>query len=66
MDAVRLAAAAMGFALSGGANAAELGIVDVKASAFLEHSGRLSNDLIGGESAGKTRKSAKLDFECGE
>ena len=51
MDAMRIAvAAALGLALSGGAYAAELKIVDVKAYAFLEHAGKLSEDLIGGES----------------
>ena len=51
MDAMRIAvAAALGLALSGGAYAAELKVVDVKAYAFLEHAGKLSEDLIGGES----------------
>ena len=51
MDAMRIAvAAALGLALSGGAYAAELRIVDIKAYAFLEHAGKLSEDLIGGES----------------
>jgi hypothetical protein len=33
----------------GAAQAAELKIVDVKAFAFLEHAGKLSDDLVGGE-----------------
>ena len=33
----------------GGAHAAELKIVDVKAYAFLEHAGKLSDDLVGRE-----------------
>ena len=36
------------FALIGFADAAELKIVDIKAYAFLEHAGKLSDDLIGG------------------
>jgi hypothetical protein len=48
MDAVRIAAAAVGLALSGAGEAAELKIVDVKAYVFLEHAGKFSEDLIGG------------------
>ena len=45
------AAAALGFALTGAAEAAELKVVDVKAYAFLERAGKLSDDLVGsGES----------------
>jgi hypothetical protein len=42
---------AIGVALFGigAAQAAELKIVDVKAYAFLEHAGKLSDDLVGGE-----------------
>ena len=50
MDGFRLAIAAAGVMLAGGGQAAELKIVDVKAYAFLEHAGKLSDDLIGGES----------------
>ncbi len=49
MDAVRIAAAAVGLALSGAGQAAELKIVDVKAYVFLERAGKFSDDLIGGE-----------------
>jgi hypothetical protein len=38
-----------GLGLCGGAGAAELKIVDVKAYVFLEHGGRLSDDIIGSE-----------------
>ena len=34
--------------LAGGDNAAQLKIVDVKAYAFLEHAGKLSDDLVSG------------------
>jgi hypothetical protein len=48
---VSVAAAVVSFALVGGAEAAQLKIVDVKAYAFLEHAGKLSDDLVGsGES----------------
>ncbi len=39
-------AAVISLALAGGGHAAELKIVDVKAYAFLEHAGKLSDDLI--------------------
>src|SRR5271167_4858089 len=42
--------AAMSLVFVGGAHAAELRIVDVKAYAFLEHAGKLSDDLVGRES----------------
>jgi hypothetical protein len=48
MGALRAAAAVAAFALVGGVQAADLKIVDVKAYAFLEHAGKLSDDLIGG------------------
>src|SRR5271165_5191647 len=41
--------AAASFACFAGAHAAELKIVAVKAYAFLEHAGKLSDDLVGGE-----------------
>jgi hypothetical protein len=51
MNGLCAAAAAVASALVGSAEAAELKIVDVKAYAFLEHAGKLSDDLIGmGES----------------
>src|SRR5277367_235603 len=51
MGALRAAAAVLSFALGGGAEAAQFKIVDVKAYAFLEHAGKLSEDLVsGGES----------------
>jgi hypothetical protein len=52
MSAFRVIAAAASLALAGAAaQAAELKIIDVKAYAFLEHAGKLSDDLVGsGES----------------
>jgi hypothetical protein len=51
MSALWAAAAVASLALTGGVQAAELKIVDVKAYAFLEHAGKLSDDLVGsGES----------------
>lgn len=51
MSAFRVLAAATILALAGAAQAADLKIVDVKAYAFLEHAGKLSDDLVGsGES----------------
>jgi hypothetical protein len=51
MSALWAAAAVASLALTGGVHAAELKIVDVKAYAFLEHAGKLSDDLVGsGES----------------
>jgi hypothetical protein len=51
MGAVGAAAAVVSFLAVGGAEAAQLRIVDVKAYAFLEHAGKLSDDLVGsGES----------------
>jgi len=48
MNLVRAAVAALSFAIAGGAEAAEIKVVDIKAYAFLEHAGKLSDDLIGG------------------
>jgi hypothetical protein len=42
--------AAMSVMFVGGGHAAELKIVDVKAYTFLEHAGKLSDDLVGRES----------------
>jgi hypothetical protein len=47
MSRLRAAAAAAILALAGGAQAADLKIVEVKAYAFLEHAGKLSDDLVG-------------------
>ncbi len=45
------ASAFLSFGIVGGAEAAQLKIVDVRAYAFLEHAGKLSDDLLsGGES----------------
>ena len=41
--------AAMSVVFVGGGHAAELKIVDVKAYTFLEHAGKLSDDLVGRE-----------------
>jgi hypothetical protein len=48
MPGLSVAAAVVSFALVGGADAAQLKIVDVKAYAFLEHAGKLSDDLVSG------------------
>jgi hypothetical protein len=45
---MKAGAAAMGLMLAGGAHAAEIKIVEVKVYAFLEHAGKLSDDLLGG------------------
>jgi hypothetical protein len=47
MGVLRLAAAVAALVLAGGAAAAELKIVDIKAYVFLERAGRLSEDIIG-------------------
>jgi hypothetical protein len=73
MGALRAAAAAFSFALVGGVHAADLKIVDVKAYAFLEHAGKLSDDLVssgqslvdapkGGALGGDTATGLLLDF----
>jgi hypothetical protein len=73
LSALRAAAAACSFALVGGVQAADLKIVDVKAYAFLEHAGRLSDDLVnsgrslvdapkGGALGGDTATGLLLDF----
>jgi hypothetical protein len=72
MGALR-AAAVVSLALAGGAEAAELKIVDVKAYAFLEHAGKLSDDLVssgqslvdaprGGALGGDSATGVLLDF----
>ncbi len=48
MVGIQAAAAAAALALAGGAQAAELKIVDVKAYVFLEHAGKFSDDLVSG------------------
>jgi hypothetical protein len=47
-------------ALVSGAQAAELKIVDIKAYAFLERAGKLSDDLVGGEALVDAPKGAAL------
>ncbi len=58
MQAFRAAVAAASFAVVGGVHAAELKIVDVKAYAFLEHAGKLSDDLFGAPMVSSTRRKA--------
>ena len=61
MRGLCLAAAVVSFALVEGAEAAQLKIVDVKAYAFLEHAGKLSDDLVsGGESVVDAPKGGAL------
>ena len=73
MRGLRVAAAVVGFGLVGGAAAAQLKIADVKAYAFLEHAGRLSDDLVssgetlvdapkGGALGGDTATGLLIDF----
>jgi hypothetical protein len=73
MGGLRAAAAAAALAFTGGAEGAELKIVDIRAYAFLEHAGTLSNDLIssdetmvdapkGGAPGGDTATGLLLDF----
>jgi hypothetical protein len=45
---IGIAGAFVSFGLAGGVHAAQLKIVDVRAYAFLEHAGKLSDDLVGG------------------
>ena len=49
MFGLRAGVAAASFACFAGAHAAELKIVDVRAYVFLEHAGKLSDDLVGGD-----------------
>ena len=72
MDGLRAAIAATSLMLAGGAEAAELKIVEVKAYVFLEHAGKLSDDLVnapalvdapkGGAPNGDTATGLLLDF----
>jgi hypothetical protein len=72
MKRLSAAVAALSFVSLGGAGAAELKIVDIKAYAFLEHAGKLSDDLIdgpplidapkGGAPGGDTATGLLLDF----
>ena len=73
MSPFRVAAAVMSLAVAGAGHAAELKIIDVKAYAFLEHAGKLSDDLIssdqslvdaprGGALGGDTATGVLLDF----
>ena len=69
---LRAAAASVSIASAACAQAAELKIVDIKAYAFLEHAGKLSDDLIGGDTlvdapkggapGGDTATGVLLDF----
>ena len=69
---LRAAVAAVSIASAACAQAAELKIVDIKAYAFLEHAGKLSDDLIGGDTlvdapkggapGGDTATGVLLDF----
>jgi hypothetical protein len=74
MDGLRVGVVAVVFfALAGGARAAQLKIVDVKAYAFLEQAGKLSDDLLtsgeslvdapkGGALGGDTATGLLIDF----
>ena len=73
MNAVRAGAAVSLALVVGGAHGAELKIVDVKAYAFLEHAGKLSDDLVsagqslvdaprGGAPGGDSATGLLLDF----
>jgi len=73
MSALRVIAAATTLALAGAAQGADLKIIDVKAYAFLEHAGKLSDDLLsidqsvvdaprGGALGGDTATGLLLDF----
>jgi hypothetical protein len=75
MGGLRMGAVAsvISFMLAGGAVAAQLKIVDVKAYAFLEHAGKLSDDLVssgeslvdaprGGSLGGDTATGLLIDF----
>ena len=62
MGGLRLGAVAsiVWFVMAGGAGAAQLKITDVKAYAFLEHAGKLSDDLMSsGESLVDTPKGGR-------
>jgi hypothetical protein len=73
MVGLRAAAAVAALSIVGSVQAAELKIVDIKAYAFLEHAGQLSDDLIsigdslvdapkGGALGGDTATGLLLDF----
>src|ERR1700721_4424032 len=75
MGALRVGAVAsvVSFVLTQGAGAAQLKITDVKAYAFLEHAGKLSDDLVssgeslvdapkGGALGGDTATGLVIDF----
>jgi hypothetical protein len=75
MGGLRVGAVAsvVSFVLAGGAGAAQLKITDVKAYAFLEHTGKLSDDLVssgeslvdapkGGALGGDTATGLLIDF----
>jgi hypothetical protein len=77
MGAVKAGAAALAAVLlAGSARAADLRILDVKAYAFLEHAGKLSDDLVGsgqslvdaprgGAPGGDTATGLLIDFTFG-
>jgi hypothetical protein len=72
MGVMHIAAGVAALALAGGAEAAELKIVDVKAYVFLERAGKLSEDILGapalvdapkgGAPGGDTATGVMLDF----
>src|SRR5271157_3472541 len=72
MGVLRVAAGIVALVLAGGAEGAELRIVDIKAYVFLERAGRLSEDIVGGPTlvdapkggapGGDTATGVMLDF----
>jgi len=72
MGGLRITAGVAALALAGGAQAAELKILDVKAYVFLERAGKLSEDILGGPAlvdapkggapGGDTATGVMLDF----
>jgi len=58
--AARAAVALVALGLLASAEAAELKIVDVKAYAYLEHAGKLSDDLVGGKAIVDAPRSGAL------
>ena len=72
MDVLRVAVAVAGLSIAGNAQAADLKIVDVKAYVYLEHAGKLSDDIVGapalidapkgGAPGGDTATGVMLDF----
>jgi hypothetical protein len=72
MGVLRFTAGVVALAVAGGAQAAELKIVDVKAYVFLERAGKLSEDIVGaptlvdapkgGAPGGDTATGVMIDF----